>query len=149
MSAEHDALRPSVQGGVVFRVAGEPFFLPASIAIKVIPVPKIARVPGGPPELCGVALVDGNMIAVVDVLDEPVDRSERGGQRPERAGAMLVCAVLGESVGLVGIEVVATGRFESGERAGEVRFSSELNETARTFDVAAVIAGVREGRWAV
>jgi hypothetical protein len=59
---------------------------------------------------------------------------------------MLVCAVLGESVGLVGLEVVATGRFESGERAGEVKNGTE---TARTFDVAAVIAGVREGRWAV
>jgi chemotaxis signal transduction protein len=141
-----ESARPS-HGGVVFRVAGEPFFLPASIAMKVLPVPQVGRMPGGPPELRGVAHVDGNMIAVVDLLEDPESvRFDRGAQLPERSGAMLVCAVLGESVGLVGIEVVATGRFEPGDQAGEVKFGDEV---ARTFDVAAVIARVREGRWAV
>jgi purine-binding chemotaxis protein CheW len=129
--------RPGGHGGVVFRVAGEPFFLPASIAMKVIPVPSIARIPGGPHELRGVALVDGNMIPVVDVADE---RSAA----PRAGEAMLLCAVLGESLGLVGIDIVATGRFD--EEGGEVKVG---NETARTFDVASVIARVREGRWAV
>jgi hypothetical protein len=54
--------------------------------------------------------------------------------------------VLGETLGLVGIDVVATGSFESGESAGEVKLDEE---TARTFDVAALVARIREGRWAV
>ncbi|MCW5837689.1 MAG: chemotaxis protein CheW [Labilithrix sp.] len=135
-AADHEG-QPTKHGGVVFRAGEELFFLPASIAMKISPIPEMARVPGGPLELRGVALVGGVMIPVVDVVEGP----DAG-----PAGAMLVCAVLGESVGLVGIEVVATGRFEAGEGPGEVKFG---DETARTFDVAAVIARVREGRWAV
>ncbi|MBX3197748.1 MAG: hypothetical protein KF894_06360 [Labilithrix sp.] len=135
-SADHE-LSPARPGGVVFRAGEALFFLPASIAMKVSPIPEMARVPGGPLELRGVALVGGAMIPVVDVVEGP-------GVAP--SGAMLVCAVLGESVGLVGIDVVATGRFDPGERPGEVKHDGE---TARTFDVAAVIARVREGRWAV
>ncbi|MBX3205634.1 MAG: chemotaxis protein CheW [Labilithrix sp.] len=137
MSDERGGARPTELGGVVFRVGDELFFLPASIAMKVSPVPEIARVPGGPLELRGVALVGGVMIPVVDVLEDPW---------AEPGGAMLVCAVLGESVGLVGIDVLATGRFEAGDRPDEVRFGER---TARTFDLASAIARVREGRWAV
>jgi hypothetical protein len=130
----------SGHGGVVFRVAGDPYFLPASIAMKVIPVPAVARVPGGPPELRGVALVDGDMIPVVNVA---------GSDPPPPTGeAMLLCAVVGERLGLVGIDVVATGRFEADDETGEIKVGSGT-EKARTFDVAAVIARVREGRWAV
>jgi hypothetical protein len=125
------------RGGVVFRVSGELRFLPASIAMKVMPIPEMARVPGGPLELRGVALVEGNMIPVVDVLEDP--SSQPG-------GAMLVCVALGESVGLVGIDVVATGRFEAAEQPGSVKVGVEI---ARAFDVGDVIARVREGRWAV
>jgi chemotaxis signal transduction protein len=131
-------------GGVVFRVAGELCFLPASIAMKVMPIPQMASVPGGPLALRVVALVDGDMIPVVDVIE---DADASSPESSDRTGdAMLVCAVLGESVGLVGIQIVATGRFETAEHSGEVRLG---NETARPFDVAAVIARVREGRWAV
>ncbi|MBX3212915.1 MAG: chemotaxis protein CheW [Labilithrix sp.] len=134
--ADHEPL-PVRPGGVVFRVGEELFFLPASIAMRISPIPEMARVPGGPLELRGVALVGGAMIPVVDVVEGP-------GAEP--SGAMLVCALLGESVGLVGIDVVATGRFDPGERPGDVTHDGE---TARAFDVAAVIARVREGRWAV
>lgn len=123
-------------GGVVFRASGELWFLPATIAIKVMPTPEIAPVPGGPRELRGVALVDGAMIPVVDVIEGAVGLAST---------AMLVCAVLGESVGIVGIDVLATGRFEATDQGG-VRHG---DENARLFDVAAVIARVREGRWAV
>ena len=137
----------SMHGGVVFRVHDELYFLPASIAMKVLPVPEMAIVPGGPVELCGVALVDGDMIPVVDVSDPPVlsDRPERRELRPRRAGAMLVCTVLGERVGFVGLDVVATGRYEV-DATGAVRLG---HETAYAFDVAGMIARVREGRWAV
>lgn len=144
--SELDAARPGA-GGVVFRAGGELWFLPASIAMKVMPIPEMAEVPGGPVELRGVALVDGNMIPVVDALDEPWERLEqRTAPLSSHKEAMLVCAVLGETLGLVGIDVVATGRFEQGESAGEVKHDTE---TARTFDVAALVARVREGRWAV
>lgn len=128
-------------GGVVFRVGGELCFLPATIAMKAMPTPEMARIPGAPMELRGVALVDGNMIPIVDVLGEGDSSAGTG-----VAGAMLVCMVLGECVGLVGIDVVATGRFDVGDQAGEVKHGEE---TARAFDVAGVIARVREGRWAV
>lgn len=123
------------RGGVVFRIDGEPWFLPASIATKVIAAPTVARVPGAPPELRGVALVDGNIIPVIELGSATLERE-----------AMLVCTVLGERVGLVGVEIVATGRFEAAGASGEVKTSGE---TARTFDVTSVIARVREGRWAV
>lgn len=147
MSSGALAAKPAA-GGVVFRVGGELWFLPASIAMKVMPIPEMARVPGGPLELRGVALVDGDMIPVVDALAPgPEERAEPEAVLLEpRRQAMLVCAVLGETLGLVGIDVVATGRFEPGELAGEVKLG---DETARTFDVAALIARVREGRWAV
>lgn len=137
MSAAVEGTTPAA-GGVVFRIKDELWFLPASIAMKVTPIPEMAAVPGGPPELRGVALVDGDMIPIVDALEDRAERSAEGG--------MLVCAVLGELLGLVGIAVVATGRFDAGERPGEVTWGEQ---TARTFDVAALVARIREGRWAV
>ncbi len=137
------------QGGVMFRVDGELYFLPASIAMKLLPIPEMAPVPGGPIELLGVALVDGDMIPVVHVADEAIasERPTRVRQlRSRPRGAMLVCAVLGERVGFVGLEVVATGRFEADPATGELRHGDEV---ARAFDVAGIIARVREGRWAV
>lgn len=139
--------------GVVFRIAAELWFLPASVALKVKSLPEVARMPGAPPELRGVALVDGNMIPVVDV--DPVGAppsSLRDARTPRElkvpsSKAMLVALVPGhgESVGLVGLEIVATGQFDSDDgisaRWGAV--------TAHPFDVARAIAGVREGRWAV
>ncbi len=124
-------------GGVVFQIETELFFLSAEIARKVMPIPEIARVPGGPPELRGVALVDGDMIPVVDVGD--------AGTRPSGSGAMLVCTVLGEKVGLVGLDVLATGSFELAP-PGRLKYEGRV---AHGFDVVEVIASVREGRWAV
>lgn len=131
------------RGGVVFRVDGQLSFLPASIAIKVLPVPEMARVPGGPPELRGVALVEGNMIPVVDVSEKP----GVSGSSPERA--MLLCLAFGERIGLVGIDVVATGLFDAAEAAGAVCVHGAAKESAPVFDVGRVIARVRQGRWAV
>ncbi len=137
--------------GVVFRIAAEHWFLPATVAMKVMPMPEVARMPGGPPELRGVALVEGNMIPIVDLdpLGAPPSslrdvRIPREIKAPS-SKAMLVALVLGESVGLVGLDIVATGQFASDDgttaRWGDV--------TARPFDVVEAIAKVREGRWAV
>lgn len=141
----------ALHGGVLFRVDGALFFLPASIAMKLLPIPELATVPGGPVELRGVALVEGDMIPVVEASEEATisERADRARMRQTRGdlpGAMLVCAVLGERVGIVGIEVVATGRFEADATTGELIHGGEV---AHSFDVAGIITRVREGRWAV
>jgi chemotaxis signal transduction protein len=141
----------SAHGGVMFRVEEELFFLPASVALKLLSMPQVAVVPGAPPELRGIALVDGAMIPVVDVSSRPRPWSslsrdgKRGGSTQAAEEAMLVCALMGESLGLVGLSVVGTGFFDVNE-AGETIFG---DRPARTFDVARVIARVRQGRWAV
>ena len=117
-------------GGVVFRVDRELFFLPATVALRVAPVPQIGRVPGAPSDLVGLALFDGEMVPVVGVGDA--------------RSSMLVVQYLGERIGLVGIEVVATGRF-----ATVHDHVVHDDEHARLFDVSAVIARVRDTRWAV
>lgn len=120
--------------GVVFRVEPDLFFLPADVAERILPAPEITRVPGGPPELLGVALAAGELVPVIG-LGEAGAPSQR---------AMVVCALRGERIGLVGIHVLATGTFEALE--GGVRYEGAI---ARPFDLAPLLADVREGRWAV
>lgn len=140
-------------GGVVFRVGGALFFLPATVAIKVMPMPEVARMPGAPEALVGVALVDGATLPVVAI-------------GPSRA-AMLVCTHLGERIALVGLEVVASGSFEAApdgdgvvvdqrasggtihERASGERGVVVEGSRALPFDIEGVVSRMREGRWAV
>ena len=127
-------------GGVVFRAGERLYFLPAAIATKVLPMPRVARVPGAPIALVGVALVDGEMVPVVAIgdLDARGSRRPPSGERPRADNRpMLVCTYLGERVGLVGLEIVATGRLAAPGADAEV------------FDVGAVFSGLREHRWAV
>ena len=135
-------------GGVVFRLADGLFFLPATIACKVLPMPGVARVPGAPQELVGVALVEGEMVPVVAVGDLEA-REHRRPTANDRARAdnrpMLVCSYLGERVGLVGLEIVATGTFDAPDPESVVHGGVP----ARLFDVGAVVGRLREGRWAV
>ena len=136
-------------GGVVFRVAEAHWFLPATIAWKVLPMPDFARVPGAPADLVGVALVEGEMIPVVAIGELERRASRRppavGEQRRADNRPMLVCTYLGERVGLVGLEIIATGSFEADD-ADRVLHSGI---TAPLFDVSAVVGRLREGRWAV
>ncbi len=130
----------SGSGGVLFRVGEQLYFLPAAIATKVLPMPRVARVPGAPSALVGVALVDGEMVPVVAIgdLDARGSRRPPSGERPRADNRpMLVCTYLGERVGLVGLEIVATGRVGPQDANAEV------------FDVGAVFSGLREHRWAV
>lgn len=132
------------QGGVLFRVGEALFFLPATVASKILPMPGVARVPGAPEELVGVALVEGEMVPVVAVgeLDgrgAPRTTGTTGERRRADNRPMLVCNYHGERVGLVGLEVIATGRLEDRDDGKE----------AALFDVGAVVARLREGRWAV
>ncbi len=125
-------------GGVVFRAGEHLSFLPASVALKVIPMPMVARVPGAPEDVLGVALVDGETLPVVRV-----------GSAPLAGGALLVITFLGDRLGLAGIEVLATGRFESMPETAHGEHVLHEGTVARLFDVAAVVSQVREGRWAV
>jgi chemotaxis signal transduction protein len=135
-------------GGVVFRISEELFFLPAAIARKVLPMPGVARVPGAPQDLVGVALVEGQMVPVVAI--GPLDT--RGSRRPTTGARrradnrpMLVCEYLGETVGLVGLEIVATGTFDAVDAEQVVHDGAPV----ALFDVASVVGRLREGRWAV
>jgi chemotaxis signal transduction protein len=125
-------------GGVLLRIARKSFFLPASVAIKVLPMPVVARVPGAPPDLVGVALVEGEMVPVVALAELVPMRSGRD-NRP-----MLVCSFHGERIGLVGLEIVATGKF-----TGDETHIDHQGERIEAFDVASVLARLKEGRWAV
>jgi chemotaxis signal transduction protein len=135
-------------GGVVFRVAQAQFFLPATVAIKVLPMPVVARVPGAPPELVGIALVEGETVPVV-ALGELDGRGSRRPAATSRSRAdnrpMLVCTYVGERIGLVGLEIVATGHFDASDPESVVHDGIP----AALFDVGAVVARLREGRWAV
>jgi hypothetical protein len=64
---------------------------------------------------------------------------------------MLVCSYLGDRVGLVGLEIVATGKFEPAEGTLDLDPGGVLHEGVEVpaFDVAAVVGRLREGRWAV
>ena len=123
------------EGGVVFRAGDVLHFLPASSALKVMPMPDVARVPGGPPELVGVGLVDGETLPIVALGEPP---------RPSARVAMLVLVYLGERIGLVGLEVLATGRFAI--KGDAVDYAGR---EARLFDVAGLVTKISAGRWAV
>lgn len=134
-------------GGVVFRVADALFFLPATIASKVLPMPVVARVPGGLEELVGVALVEGEMLPVVAIgaLERRGSRRRKSDRPRADNRPMLVCTYLGERVGLVGLVIVATGSFDAPDAEHVVHDGKPV----APFDVGAVVSRLREGRWAV
>lgn len=130
-------------GGVVFRVAKSLFFLPATTAAKVLAMPEVARVPGAPEELVGIALVDGEMLPVIRVSSSPVAGIREGarlGRGRDQHHPMLVCSHEGDRVALVGLEVVATGSFPVEDE--QVFYAGE---SARKFDVGAIVARLRPG----
>lgn len=118
------------KGGIVFRAGEDLWFLPASVAAEVLPVPEIARVPGAPPALVGVAVYAGEGIPVLAI----------GASR----ACLLVCSYLGERFGLVGVDVLATGRFSPpGEESVHGESVVHEGRRARLLDVAALVATLR------
>lgn len=126
--------RPRV-GGLVVRVDGALRFVPAAVALRVAPPPRVTPVPGAPPELVGVTLHEGAIVPVVAI----------GSARRE----MIVCQHAAELLGLVGGEIVCTGSFETSAEHPE-RVEHE-RESVEPLDVAAIYARVqssaRPGRW--
>ncbi|MGO8995211.1 MAG: chemotaxis protein CheW [Polyangiaceae bacterium] len=128
------------RGGVILRLDGALYFVPASVALAITSVPEIARVPGAPEALLGAALHDGDVVPVVSIGKPGVDRAMLGD------GSMLVCSYLGEKVGLLGASIVATGLYEVDPAAADsVRHEGE---TARTLDLSAIYARVQGEGWA-
>jgi len=123
------------RGGVVLRVAGELRFVPAPVAMRVAPAPRLTSVPGAPPELVGIAVHEGVVVPVVAV--------------GEARGDMVVCQHAGELVGIIGGEVVRTGSFDVVADRPELVLVD--GERARPLDIATVYAriqaGNRSGRW--
>ncbi len=92
------------RGGLLLTVDGRRFFLRAELTVRVAPPPPIARLPGAPRALLGLALSDGVILPVIEV---GVDRD-----------VMVVCVYRGEQLGLVGATGLQSGMFPPGEGAG-------------------------------
>ena len=107
------------EGGLVLLVDGVRMFVPATVALKVARLPTITRVPGAPPEVLGIALHEGAVLPVI-ALGEAKSR-------------MVVCSFAGETVALVGGEVVETGLCDV--------TSTKLVDLAPTF------AKIQSGGW--
>jgi hypothetical protein len=87
----------ALAGGLLVRAGGELRFLPANVALRVAPKPRVTALPGAPRELLGVTLHEGAIVPVLAI--------------GPAHGEMIVCQHAGELVGLVGGEVVRTGSF--------------------------------------
>jgi hypothetical protein len=49
-------------GGIVVRVDGALRFLPAAVALRVAPPPRVTPVPGAPSELLGITIHEGVIV---------------------------------------------------------------------------------------
>ena len=133
MTAE--ARTESKRGGILLRDGETLFFVPATIALRVAPLPEVTRVPGAPSELLGIAQLEGGILPVVAI----------GPDRPKPGGALLVCTYLGEEIGLVGAQIVGTGSYEPHEDGTSVLYEGKA---ARILDLAPVYARLQSGHWA-
>jgi hypothetical protein len=130
------------RGGVVIRDGEALRFLPASVVARIVPCPPVSRVPGAPKPLVGIAHTGGEVVPVVSIGSQ----AERpSGARQDRM--MVVCRYLGEPVGLVGCEVVASGVYDPHpESEGAVLVGGVA---ARTLDLGATFASLQGARWAL
>ena len=124
------------RGGILVRVDGALCFVPASVALRIAPPPRVTRIPAAPPELLGIAPYEGSIVPVIAI----------GPARRE----MIVCQHAGELVGLVGGEVVRTGTFDA--VPGRIDLVEHEGERARVIDLPAIYgrvqASVRPAQWA-
>jgi CheW-like protein len=124
------------RGGILVRVNGALCFVPASVALRIAPPPRVTRIPAAPPELLGIAPYEGSIVPVIAI----------GPARRE----MIVCQHAGELVGLVGGEVVGTGTFDA--VPGRIDLVEYEGERAQVIDLPAIYgrvqASVRPAQWA-
>lgn len=123
------------RGGLVLAIGEELRFLPASVALRVAPAPRITSVPGGPAELAGIGVYEGAVLPVISV----------GAARDD----MIVCQHGGELLGIVGGRIVKGGTFDvAAGQPDRVKFDGA---NVPLLDVAELVAlverGARSGRW--
>jgi hypothetical protein len=128
-------MEPHRRGGVVLDAEGTWHFIPASMTLHIGPTPRITAIPGGPPELVGVAIHEGTIVPVVSI----------GAAR----GEMVVCQHAGETLGVIGARVVRAGLFAVvPDRAELVQHDGRL---VKPLDLGTIYArvqtGARPGRW--
>jgi hypothetical protein len=114
----------------VLLVDGDVRFLPAASVVRVVVMPLVTPVPGGPPALLGIALHEGTILPVLAV----------GAARRE----MLVCQWAGELIGVVGVEVVRTGFFAAA--SGQPDAVDYEGRLARQLDLGVLYDGVQGAR---
>lgn len=128
--------RPGRRGGVLLWVDDALCFVPASVALRVVPPPRVTSIPGAPPELIGIALHEGIIVPVIAI----------GTARRE----MIVCQHAGELVGLLGGHVVQSGTFNL--VAGRANRVMHEGQPAQLINLTAiygrVLASARPGPWA-
>jgi chemotaxis signal transduction protein len=117
------------RAGLLIRIDGALFFVPATIALRVAPPPRVTSVPGAPPDLLGIAVSAGAVVPVIAI----------GGERAE----MVICQHAGELVGVVGGRVVQSGSFDVTSQRPDV--VTHEGETAPTLDVPAIYARIQAG----
>ncbi|MGH7271404.1 MAG: chemotaxis protein CheW [Polyangiaceae bacterium] len=115
--------------GVLVRVGGALKFLPASVVVCIAHTPRITPVPGAPAELLGVTLHDGMVVPVVAI----------GSLLRE----MIICHHAGESLGLLGGEVVHAGSFDAfPARPDEIEYAEQRVDA---LDLVAICARIQPG----
>jgi hypothetical protein len=122
------------RGGVVLRDGETLRFLPATVVVRIVPCPPISRVPGAPKPLLGITHAGGEVVPVVAV-----------GKRQDVP--LVVCRYLGESVGLLGCEVIGSGVYDAhSDIEGAVIVGGV---TAHALDLGATFASLQGARWAL
>lgn len=126
------------RGVVLLRAGAVTSYLDASVVVRLVPLPALGRVPNAPPDLAGLAGVDGEVIPVVDLRP----RSER--TRP-LAGMLVVCTHLGEPLGLAGARVVGVGHYDADPDAPECLVLG--TDRARPLDLGPIGARLQGLPW--
>jgi len=110
--------------GILIRHLGALYFLPTTVAQRVVSRPVISMVPG---TLLGMTLVAGRVLPVVDLRRQP-------GRRPLQ---IVVCDIDGEQVAIAGISAIASGFFDVSEDGVKIG-----DEHVPPLDVAAEVQRV-------
>lgn len=122
------------RAGLVFRSGEDHWFLPASVAARIEPTPPLARVPGAPDELAGLAHLGGEIIPVLAL-------------QSKSPTAVVVCSHLGESVALAVDAVVHTGPVEPDDKyEGALTWPGGR---ARPLDLASLCARLQASSWSL
>jgi hypothetical protein len=86
------------RAGLLVRIGGEPFFLPASVARSLSPLPRLTKIPWDSAQM---TLVGGEVVAVLPLA--------------EASGELLLCEFEGQAVALSGLSAERVGFWPASE----------------------------------